>query len=176
MVAKQALPFFIMEYMPPFFAGIALATLLLAVIGTGSGVALGFSTIITNDIYLKYINKKATGEQALRFNRILIVIVLLASALFTTGNLLSSAILQWTFLSMGLRGAVLLIPMTTAIFCPGRIPKHWAVASSVAGAAGSVIGKLVLKVPFDSLFVGLALSLIVILLGAAAGKNKRSNA
>lgn len=172
--AGQAFPFFAMTYMNPFIAGVVLATLLLAVVGTGSGMALGFGTIMTNDLYLKFINKNADDKTALKINRLFIIGVLVISAAFTTGSLLSSAILKWGFLSMGLRAAVLIIPMTTALFFKDKVDSKWAILSSIFGAFGTILGKKVFKVPFDSLFVGMAFGLVCIVIGMAVKAVKKS--
>ncbi len=120
MSAGQAFPQFILNYLPPALGGVFLATLLIAIVGTGSGMALGFGRIITNDIYKRYINPRASGKQQLLVTRIVILAALVVSALFTLSNL-GSAILTFGFLSMGLRAVVLLVPMLTALFLPGRI-------------------------------------------------------
>lgn len=67
----QAFPIFIINNMPPFIGGAILATLLIALVGTGAGMALGFGTIITKDIYKKYINKNADSKKELFVTRML---------------------------------------------------------------------------------------------------------
>ena len=45
----SVLPVFVMTYLPDFAAGIVLATLLVTLVGTGAGLALGISTMLTMD-------------------------------------------------------------------------------------------------------------------------------
>lgn len=48
--AKYAFTYFITQYLPPALGGIITAALLIAVIGTGSGLALGVATTIRRDL------------------------------------------------------------------------------------------------------------------------------
>lgn len=162
--AGQAFPQFIVEKMPPLFAGVVLATLLIAVIGTGSGMALGFGTIFTNDIYKAFINKEPDSRTSLKVTRIVILLSLIASAIFTYGNLKTS-ILKWGFMSMGLRAVVLFIPMCTALFNKNKVHRNFVIASSLFGLVAMVFGSF-LNLPFDSLFLGMAVSLVIISTGA----------
>lgn len=130
--SSQAFPLFIINHMPPALGGVILATLLIALVGTGSGMALGFGTIINNDIYKIYFNKNASGKEELIVTRLVIFISLIISALLTLGNV-KSAILTWGFMSMGLRAAVLIVPMTGALFFKGKIDKLISILSSILG-------------------------------------------
>lgn len=160
----QAFPIFIMNNMPPFIGGAILATLLIALVGTGSGMALGFGTIITNDIYKKYINKNADSKRELLVTRIVIIISLVVSAIFTLGNL-KSAVLTWGFMSMGLRATVLLIPMVTALFFKGKISSKYAILSSVLGFAAFLICEIFLNLNIDSLIIGVIVSALTVTIG-----------
>ena len=166
--AAEAFPSFILHFLPAPLAGVALATLLIAVVGTGSGMALGFGTIISNDIYKNFINRNADGKQLLLVSRIIILVTLIASATFTLGNL-GTAILSWGSMSMGLRAVVLLAPMTTALFLPGKIHPGAAIGSSVIGVLVMLLGRG-LPLPFDTLFLGLLAAVIIMLLDFLLGR------
>lgn len=168
--AGQAFPRFVLEYLPPAWAGLFLATLLIAIIGTGSGMALGFGRILTNDLYRRYMNPRADGKRLLRATRIVILAALAASALFTLGNV-GKTILTFGFLSMGLRAAVLLVPLLTALYLPGWIRSGWAVASSVSGLTAMLVGKGA-GVPFDPLLIGIAAGAATAGLGFIAGRRR----
>lgn len=163
--AAEAFPGFILNFLPAPLAGVALATLLIAVVGTGSGMALGFGTIISNDIYKNFINRQADGKKLLLVSRLIILATLIVSALFTLGNL-GSAILSWGSMSMGLRAVVLLAPMTTALFLPGRIRPAAAIASSTIGVLVMLPARG-LPLPFDTLFLGLLAAVLIILIDLA---------
>lgn len=57
--------------------------------------------------------------------------------------------------TMGLRGAVLFLPLFGALFLPGRIPARFAAASIIAGPMCVLFGSTLLRLPFDSLFLGM---------------------
>lgn len=158
--AAEAFPSFILQFLPAPLAGVALATLLIAVVGTGSGMALGFGTIVSSDIYKQFIDPKADGKRLLAVSRGIILLVLVFSALFTLGNL-GTAILSWGSMSMGLRAVVLLAPMTTALFWPKKIASRAAILASVLGIAAMLAGRFV-PLGFDSLFLGLLVSVAVL--------------
>lgn len=171
MSAGQAFPRFLIEQLPPVFGGIFLATLLIAIVGTGSGMAMGLGKIVTNDIYTRYIRPNADGREQLVVTRTVILLSLIFSALFTTGNL-GSAILTWGFLSMGLRAVVLLVPMLCALYLPGKIKSSFAIASSVLGLAAMLVGNF-LPLPFDALFLGFAVSIVITAAGLRVGPGNK---
>lgn len=162
--SAMALPTFIMQYLPPTIAGMVMATLLITLVGTGSGVALGLSSMICNDIYKIYFNKNASDKLTLAVSRIIIALILGCAAIFTTGNL-GSLILGWSFMSMGLRGAVAFAPLCCALFLPDRINKNFALASIILGPTFVLIGKFILPQNIDSLFLGVGISILVMLIG-----------
>lgn len=166
------LPQFVITYMHPFVGGIVLATLLIAVVGTGAGLALGISTIFTKDIYKTYVNTSADDKKTLSVSRVLIVAVLMLAFLFTTGNM-KSLILKWSFMSMGLRGAAVFVPLCGALFLRGRVSAKFAVAAIILGPAGVLLGKFVLPASVDPLFLGVAVSLIVMGAGLMAGNREK---
>lgn len=167
MPAAQALPRFIVERLPPALAGVSLAALLLAVVGTGSGMALGFGRIVSNDIYKRYIRPTASGERQLLVSRLVILGSLAVSALCALGGL-GGVILTFGFLSMGLRAAVLLVPMLCALFLPGRMRPGFAIASSAAGLA-CMAASWAIGLPFDPLFAGMAASVASAVVGLFVG-------
>ena len=167
-----ALPLFVMEKLPPVFAGVILATLLVAVVGTGAGVALGLSSMITYDIYRVYFNKKAGDANMLLAARIVIVMILVCAALLSSGNM-GTLILGWSFMSMGLRGATAFGALTMALFFPGRIDKKFAISSMILGPTFVLVGKYILPPSLDPLFFGVGCSLVVLVIGVFFGqKNK----
>ncbi len=166
--AGQAFPRFLLEYLPPAWAGLFLATLLVAIVGTGAGMALGFGRIVANDLYKPCLDPRADGKRQLLATRLTILAALAGSALVTLGSL-GRTILSFGFLSMGLRAAVLLVPMAAALFLPGRMRGGWAAASSAAGLA-AVLAAEAAGLPFDPLFAGIAAGAVVAGMGLIAGR------
>jgi len=165
MNAAEALPTFVLNYLPPWFSGIVLGTLLIAVIGTGAGLVLGISTMLTKDIYKKFISPQASDRKVLYVSRGLLVIVAALSLLFVTGNL-KSLILQWSFLSMGLRGATNFIPLLGAIFFKKWVSPKAGLIALVVGPAADLVWKVVVPNGMDPLYAGLLASLLCLVIGS----------
>ena len=161
----NAFPLFIMENMPALFGGIILATLLVTIVGTGAGLALSISTIFTNDIYKKFINKEADQKKLLKVSRILIIVILIIGALPTIINL-ADMINQLTFLSMAFRASVIFIPLCAVLFFTGKVDSRYAFAATIAGPLSVIVVKYAFNPSFDSLVIGILVSLILVLIGA----------
>ncbi len=158
---SQALPLFVINHLPAWFAGIVLATLLLAAIGTGAGLTLGVSTMLNRDILLK-LKPDLDDRNVLLAFRVLIVIVLslaLAVVLLFGEDML---ILNWSYLSLGLRGAAICFPLLAVIFLKGKISPP---AGTLAVAAGPliVITGTVLGWALNPLYPGLAAGIVIII-------------
>lgn len=167
---SQAFPIFVINHMPALFGGLVLATLLIAIVGTGAGLSLGISTIINNDIINSFF--KVNAKKNLLLTRLTIVIILSIAMIFTTGSL-QSVILQWSFMSMGLRAAVSFFPMFGALFLPNKINPKLVIASIVLSPISILISQIFFDFNFDTLFIGLGCSLILMLCGYFANGNKQ---
>lgn len=167
-VAKTALTSFVMEYMPPVISGIVLGTLFIAVVGTGAGLALGISFIINEDIVNRLTRKFDGAEKQRLLGKTWIVLTLLLACVLSCGSL-GDAILSFGFMSMGLRAAAVFAPLCAALFFPGRVDSRWAVASIIVGPVAVLIGSF-MNLPFDPLFIGIAMGILMILVGALVKK------
>lgn len=155
------LPSFIMQSFPEVLAGIAFATLLIAAVGTASGLALGVSTTLKIDLW----DKRGKAEEGLLFFRLLTAGVVLAAFFLLLGNL-GSAIMDWSFLSMGLRGATVCFPLLFAVFfSTTRLRRAGALAIVIAPACVILSGVLGITL-IQPLYLGLLTSLLLLLAGA----------
>lgn len=173
LTAKTALTTFVTSHMPAALAGVVLGTLFVAVVGTGAGLALGISAIINNDVVKKLTHKFDAPERAALLSKVWIVAVLAAACLLSTGNL-GDTILRFAFMSMGLRGAVVFVPLICALWFPGRVDRRFAIASVVVSPVLVLIFGLADVLPFDSLFIGILASLLIMAAGALWGKKAAS--
>ena len=167
LVAKTALTSFITEYMPPLLGGLMLGTLFATVVGAGAGLALGVVTSIKNDV-LPALAKKFSK---LSSEKLLLVITLLLASVLSMGPL-GDTILKFAFMSMGLRGATLFIPLCCAMWCKGRVHSKYALVAVVAGPATVLVLNLVKGFPIDPLFVGVFVSFMIMLSGYRKGVEK----
>ena len=170
LAAKTALTTFVMQYMPGVLGGVVLGTLFIAVVGTGAGLALGMSFELNEDILDRFTHR-FDGPQRQRFmGRVWMVLVLVLACVLSMGPL-GDTILTFAFMSMGLRAAAVFASLCAALFFPGRVDRRWAAASIILGPAAVFVGKL-MALPFDSLFLGIGVGLLLIVLGAVFKKKE----
>ena len=160
--------------MPGVLAGIVLGALFIASVGTGAGLALGIATMINREFIQAH--GKASKLSADAVSKLLIVLVLaLATALSCTP--IGDTILKFAFMSMGLRGCTVFAPLCFLLWAKGRVDGKFALWSIVSGSlVALVLGVLnlfnVLALPCDAVFPGVAVGLIVMFAGLAAGKGR----
>ncbi len=162
--AALALPLFIIGYLNPWFGGVVQATILLAAVGTGAGLALGVSTMLSRDVYQK-LRPEAGDSQVLLIFRSVIVAVLGAAliTLYSFGG--NGLILSWSYMSLGLRGAAIFFPLLAALFLRGKVAPAAGITAVIAGPASVAVSGLFLPWDLNPLYLGLAVSFIIILAG-----------
>ena len=172
--AKTALTAFATTYLPPVLSGLLLGTLFIAVVGTGAGLAMGISTIVRRDILQRFSDKVAEPKTGNIVGKAVIVATLLLAVVLSSGSL-GDTILNFAFMSMGLRGAVVFVPMICALWLKGRVNRRCAMAGIVAGPVVVLLFGTVLKLPagIDPLFAGIAASLICCGAGLILGTSVR---
>jgi SSS family solute:Na+ symporter len=159
--SARALPVFIMEQLSAPLAGIAFATLLIAAVATASGLTLGVGTTLQVDILSRF--ERFRRHELAMMRLVTLGVILVAGAILLSN--LDAAIMQWSFLSMGLRGATLCLPLLAAILLHDRTTRRggaWSIylaplAVMVTGLAGLHI--------LPPLMVGLLVSLGAMVLG-----------
>ncbi len=161
------LPAFLVEHMPPVIAGIGIGGLLLSVVGSIAGLALGIGTMVARDIG-QAVFGVSSDRNILRLNRATVFAVASLSVWIAETHM-ETYVLDWNFMSMALRGAGVFLPLSLAVFAPHRLPARWAVVSMVASTLAAVIAKLIFQIPINPLFIGLAVSLLVVCGGLAVG-------
>ena len=161
--SEQVLPIFVLNFLPPLPAGIVLATLLVAIIGTWAGLTLGVSTMLTKDIYKRFICRDADDIKILKVQRLLIFIISAISVLFVAGSL-KSMILSWSFLSMGLRGCTIFFPLLGAVFFPRFVKPLAGVMAALVGPLVNLLWHFLYPDGLDPLYVGLLASFLTLLL------------
>ena len=166
------MPTFALDHFPPLVAGIILGTLLITAISGGAGLTFGMATILTRDILKRFSRRWDTPPKELRVVRVCIGGILLA-AVAVTVSLPDSLINDFGFLSMGFRGSVLFLPMTTALWLPGRVDGRYVLASMILSPGAVILSKL-LDLPGDPLIWGMTLSLLLCAAGFLLGNRKRA--
>ncbi len=159
--SSEALPVFVLKLFPPFWAGVALATLLISIVGGLAGMTLGISTMLTKDLYQKYIRSKAGSSELLLVQRLSLLAVCLLAAINLNGAL-GSLILSWSFMSMALRACSVLFPLIGATFFARWVTPMSGVMAALLGPLTGVIWHVAQPKGIDPLYPGLLVSLFVL--------------
>ena len=168
--AKTALTAFATGYLPPVLSGILLGTLFIAVVGTGAGLVMGISTIIRRDILARFFDKAAEDKAGSLMGKGIILLTLLLGVALSSGSL-GDTILNFAFMSMGLRGAVVFVPMLCALWMRGKVNRKCAMGAIVAGPVVVLLCGTLFKLPggIDPLFAGVTAALIFCAAGRILG-------
>lgn len=165
---SQVFPVFVVHFMPKLLGGVVLGTLFVTVVGGGSGLALGMASILVTDIFARRSTRVRESRANLIVTRATILVILAAAAVVAI--LVPGAMINdFGFLSMGLRGAVVFLPLCGGLWLKGKIPGRVALAAIIAGPIAVLAGNF-LGLPFDPLFLGMAVCLVIMALGYAAGR------
>ena len=166
----DALPLFIMTYLPDWFAGVSIGMLIIAAVGSAAGLILGMSTIVSSDI-ISRLWPNFWRENKLLSNRAALFVIALVILLFTYSNN-DSLVLDWTILSMCLRGAGVFIPLCAALFWPGLFAPQYAAAAIAGGSLSALLWRLLLPQTLSPLYPGMLVSALFM----AAGYWKKQSA
>ena len=121
------------------------------------------------EVYDEMLARHPELEVNLKVTRgtIMVILVIAAAvAILVPGAMIN----DFGFLSMGLRGAVVFLPMCGGLWLKGKIPSRFALAAIIAGPIAVLAGKL-LAIPFDPLFLGMAVCLVIMSAGLLSGKH-----
>jgi SSS family solute:Na+ symporter len=138
--------------------------MLINILGCGSGLSLGASTILVRDVYgnLKQrLGMKDSPLSQLSQTRLSIVGILMLAfivAILFNGTFINDL----GFLSLGLRAVAILFPLSFALWYPGRFKARRVLLSMPVGVAAMLVANAA-SMPGDAVYYGLGLSLLVIL-------------
>jgi SSS family solute:Na+ symporter len=161
--SSEVLPTFILHYIPPVAGGVIMATLLIAVIGTWAGLNLGISTMLTRDIYKRFINPNADDKKALICQRIIILTLCILSIIVVNSNA-GSLILGFSFLSMGLRGCTVLFPLLGAMFFRKYVTPIAGLTATFLGPFINFVWHFIYPQGIDPLYPGLLASCLTLII------------
>ena len=161
--AAEAFPTFLLHYMNPLIGGLGLGALIITVVTGAGGLVLGASTILVRDILGRRNKKYLEGKRHLIAMRTTIVTILLCAAIIAM-SLPGTLMNDLGFLSMGLRGTVIFVPLSLALFFKGRFDSKWVCASMIAGPILLIVGNLV-NIGLPPLIWGVAANLIICMMG-----------
>ena len=157
-----ALPLFLFTQAGSILGSIAMGGIVLSLIGSIGGLSLGIGTMLSHDVFAPLLARR-DERRLLWLNRLSMLLVMLLAAGFALLNE-SSEVLFWNYLSMALRGGGIFLPLTLAIFCPGRLSPRWATASMLLSTAAATAAAA-FESAIHPLFIGLIVSAALILPG-----------
>jgi len=174
MVPLEAFPNFVLLKLPPLLSGIVLGVLLINTIAAGAAMSLPISTILVNSIYKPLNKNKGDDRRTLLVSR-LIIFVCLSLALLVTFGEFKALLLQWIYLSMAMRTAAVLLPLSCALFLKGKVDRRIVVCASLLGVLTDVLGSTVITFPVSPIYLALALEAIFVAVSSAALKRYACN-
>ena len=160
----DALPVYLLHYMPDWLGGAAIAALILSALWSISGLVLGCGTMISRDIF-KAVFCFENHRVLLWINRSFVFLITLAAEIVVFYNS-DSYVLDWTYLSMALRGAGIFLPLTFAIIFKNKVPPKAGLLSMLAGIFVALTWRLFFPEAKETLFPSLAFNLLFLLPGA----------
>lgn len=140
-----------------------LGAVLLSAMGSIAGLALGVGTMISRDL-IKNLWKNASSVNLLWASRLSVLAVTICAILFVFQHL-DSSVLEWNYLSMALRGSGIFLPLTFAVFFPGRVRPSMGVAAIGAGIFAACTWKWISPWDINALFPALIYNLVFLLPG-----------
>ena len=163
--SAQAFPAFILHHLPAWLGGLMLGTMLINILGCGSGLSLGASTILVRDVYGNF--KRRMGMTASPLSPLaqtrLSIVGILTLAVLATLLFHSTFINDLGFLSLGLRAVAILFPLCFALWCPRRFNPRRVLLSMPIGVAAMLLANFT-SLPGDAVYYGLGASLLVVLI------------
>lgn len=157
----DALPMYLLNYLPEWLGGIGIAALLLSALGSIAGLALGVATMITNGIVQKAFKNLSSGN-LLNISRLNVLLVIGAALGFTCYHL-DSSVLEWNFLSMALRGSGIFLPLTFAVLSRRKFSQRTGFCAMLASILTACFWNKLQLASIDALFVSLAVGLVIFL-------------
>lgn len=171
--SAQAFPAFILKHLPAWLGGLMLGTMLINILGCGSGLSLGAATILVRDVYGNF--KRRIGITSSPLSPLaqtrLSIVGILAAAVIATMLFHSSFINDLGFLSLGLRAVAILFPLCFALWCPGRFRSSRVMLSMPVGVAAMLLAQSA-SLPGYSVYYGLAAAFLIIIIPHAKSPSR----
>ena len=159
-----AFPVFVLNHLPAWLGGLLLGTMLINILGCGSGLSLGASTILVRDVYGNF--KRRMGMKTSPLSQLaqtrLSIVGLLTVAFLVAITFSGTFINDLGFLSLGLRAVASLFPLCFALWYPGSFKPSRVLLSMPAGVTAMLIANFT-SLPGDAVYYGLAVSLAIII-------------
>lgn len=132
---RLALPMILMYGLPPTVGALGLAAVFSAEVSAADAALFMLATSLSQDLYKRFANPRATDRQILRVARWTTVV---AGSLATTIAIVSASIISALTIFYTLLGVTLFVPILAGLYSP-RTSSSGATASIVAGVAAMLL-------------------------------------
>lgn len=161
-LASQAMPYFLFYYLPSGVCGTGAAVLILGGLGTAAGLIMGMTTIVLKDL-IKTLKPDFEEKYLLWAGRTFIMIIGSLSILFSFWQY-GSQILIWNYLSLGLRGAGVFLPLLAAFTMPRKFDSKIVVFSMGISTLVMLYVQFFTSYGIISLWYGMGASLVCLVI------------
>ncbi|MBR1495098.1 MAG: sodium:solute symporter family protein [Acidaminococcaceae bacterium] len=161
------LPTYLLHHQPALIGGMAMGGIIISLIRSIGGQSLGMGTIISKDILAPLLEIKKDST-LLKLNRFTVVLIMVIGCVFSI-IYKDTQILFWNYLSMGLRGGGIFLPLTLAVFRPKCARGKWVILSMAASTLVA-IAATILQTPVKPMFLAVAVSFLLLLPGMLGRK------
>ena len=161
------LPTYLLHHQPALIGGMAMGGIIISLISSIGGQSLGMGTIISKDILAPLLEIKKDST-LLKLNRFTVVLIMVIGCVFSI-IYKDTQILFWNYLSMGLRGGGIFLPLTLAVFRPKCVSGKWVILSMAASTLVA-IASTILQTPVKPMFLAVAVSFLLLLPGMLGRK------
>lgn len=170
--AAQAFPRFALGYLPKLAGGVAIGTLMITLVLSGAGTALGCAVILTDDVIRPLARRMMSGGAQLACMRACVLGTLLLAGVLGSG-VFGDTILNFSFLAMALRAVSLIAPFLCAVYAPGKVDRRFVWAGSIIGPAVVLVFGIWPILPVDEIFAGIFACALCCAAGAVVKKAGR---
>lgn len=167
------LPTYLINHTSTFIGGLAMGGIVLSLVSGIGGLSLGIGTMVARDIITPLFSVK-DDHKLLVLTKLSVLAVMILACIISICNR-GSEVLFWNYLSMALRGGGIFIPFSMAVFWPGHLSRYWTVASIIISTGAALAAATFIKLPLDPLFVGLIVSVIILIPGIRKKKVENAN-
>ena len=161
------LPTYLLHHQPALIGGMAMGGIIISLISSIGGQSLGMGTIISKDILAPLFDIKKDST-LLKLNRFTVALIMIIGCVFSIINK-DTQILFWNYLSMGLRGGGIFLPLTLAVFKPKCVSGKWVIVSMLASTAVAIVAT-VMQTNIKPMFLAVAVSFLLLLPGLLGKK------
>ena len=101
-----------------------------------------------------------------------VIVVVLLLAAMVAGIVPGAVINDFGFLSMGLRAAVVVVPVTFALFLKGQVNPKYATAAILVGPTCVLLSKFFLPATIEPMYPGIIMAFLLMLMGVISHRKQ----